>query len=420
VGSPAGFLGARRADILERAEALLGFDTANPPGKTAEAVAYLTSELADLGVEIERVAADPAKPNLLARLPGRREETLLYVGHLDTVPYERSAWEHDPLGERVERGGETRLYGRGATDMKGALAAMVETARAYVETDTRPPVSLSFAFVSGEETGGDAGLSAAVDRLDADGCVVGETTCTERASVAVADRGSVRLTIEAEGVAAHGSRPWLGENAIDRLWDAVTAVRESVAGRSVEIDDAVRPVIEETVAYYEGRAGWDGVRERFERPSVNLGTVEGGTAVNVVPESATAEIDVRLPPGVDASVVLEELRTEVEACPGARAVDAAQSVGTFEALSEPVVGATVDIAESVLGERIYRRSATGGGDAKTLRNAGIPTVAFGVGTDAAGAPDEYTTVEALLANAQVYARLPHTFADRCNRLADRM
>jgi succinyl-diaminopimelate desuccinylase len=412
VGTPAGFLGAHRGEIVDRTEELLGFDTANPPGETGEVVDYLTSELADLGIEVERMATDPAKPNLLARLPGRREETLLYVGHLDTVPYDRSEWEHDPLGERVESDGETRVYGRGATDTKGALAAMIETARAHVETDTRPSVSLVFAFVSDEEVGGDAGLAAVTDRLEADGCVIGETTCTERASVGVADRGSLRLTIEAEGVAAHGSRPWLGENAIDRLCDAVTAVRDRVGSRSIEIDEAVWPVIEETVAYYEGRAGWGDVRERFEQPSINLGTIEGGSAVDVVPEAASAEIDIRLPPGVDTSVVTEELRTCVEGCSGARVTDAACSVGTCEALSEPIVGATVDIAESVLGERIFRRSATGGGDAKTLRNAGIPTVEFGVGTDTANAPEEYITAQALLASAQTYARLPHTFADR--------
>lgn len=412
VGSPAGFLGAHREDILERAEALVGIDTANPPGETSEAVGYLTSELADLGIEIERVATDPAKPNLLARLPGRREETLLYVAHIDTVPFDRAAWDHDPLGERVERDGETRLYGRGATDMKGTLAAMVETARAYVETDTHPPVSLAFAFVSDEEAGGDAGVSAVVDRLAADGCVVGETTCTDRASVTVADRGSVRATVEAQGEPAHGSRPWLGENAIDRLYDAVAAIRERIGSRSIEVDDAVRPVMQETVAYYEGTPNAEAARDLFVRPSVNLGTIEGGSAVNVVPESATAEVDVRLPPQVDASIIIAELRACVEGCSGARIADVAWSVGTCEAPSEPIVGATVDIAEAVLGERTYRRSATGGGDAKALRNAGIPTVAFGVGTDTARTPDEYTTAESLLTNAETYARLPHTFVDR--------
>ena len=412
VGTPAGFLGAHREDLLERARSLVALDTSNPPGDTAEIVDHLVSVFAGLGLDVERVATDPARPNLLARLPGQREETLLYVAHLDTVPFDRAEWVHDPLGEVVERDGETRLYGRGATDMKGTLAAMVETARAYVETDTRPPVTLSFAFVSDEETGETAGVSSVIDRVTADGCVVGETTCTDRASVVVADRGSVWLTLEAEGVAAHGSRPWCGENAIDRVYDAVTGIRERIGSRSIEVAEAVQPVREETIAYYEGTPEADASRGLFERPSINLGTIEGGTAVNAVPEFATAEVDIRFPPGVDTATVVEELRACVEGCPGVRTADAARSVGTCESLSEPVVEATADIAASVLDERVFTRSATGGGDAKTLRNAGIPTVEFGVGTDTAHGPDEYTTAEALLANAETYARLPHTFADR--------
>ena len=78
--------------------------------------------------------------------------------------------------------------------MKGAVAAMLTTARTYVETDTTPPVTLRFAFVSDEETGGDAGLAAlvAANRIKADACIIGETTCEQgRHSVTVADRGSI-------------------------------------------------------------------------------------------------------------------------------------------------------------------------------------------------------------------------------------
>mgnify|MGYP000722408702 CR=1 FL=1 len=417
MGSPAGFLGAHRADLLDRAEALVDIDTANPPGETAEAVGHLTPAFARLGLEVDTVAVDPERPNLVARLPGEREETLLYVGHLDTVPFDPGEWTRDPRGERVEVDGETRLYGRGATDTKGAVAAMIETARAYVETDTRPPVSIAVALVSNEAAEDDAGVSAVVDRVDAAGCVIGETTCTNRASVTVADRGRIRLTLDAEGVAAPGSRPGFGENAIDRLYAAVEAVRERVRSRPIEINEAVRPVIEESVEYYGERLGEEATRDLFERPTVNLGRVEGGSAANVVPASATAEIDVRLPPGVAAGMIVEELRACVEDCRGVRITDTAWSAGTWEDVESPIVEATADIAGAVLGERILRRSATGEGDAKTLRNAGIPTVGFGVGTDTAGAPDEYTTGEALFATAETYARLPYTFADRVRTAA---
>jgi len=148
------YIADHRAELFELALDLLSVDTANPPGDTREIVALLEEYLSQFPVDVERFAVDPAKPNLLVTLPGASDRTLLYNGHLDTVPFDADVWSFDPLGERVD----DRLYGRGATDMKGAVAAMLFAIRAFTETDIEPPVDLAFAFVSDEEVGGDAGL----------------------------------------------------------------------------------------------------------------------------------------------------------------------------------------------------------------------------------------------------------------------
>jgi succinyl-diaminopimelate desuccinylase len=407
---PVEFLQGRTDPLVDAARDLLGFDTANPPGTTREAVDWLDARFADLGLETERYAVDPAKPNLLATLPGRTDRTLCLNGHLDTVPFDADEWSHDPLGEHDG----DRLYGRGATDMKGAVAAMLETARAYVETDTAPPVTLLFALVSDEEVGGDAGLPALLeaDRIEADACVIGETTCEGgRHSATVADRGSIWLTLEARGEAAHGSRPVLGVNAIDRLYDAVTVLRERFGTRALSIDPALESVVEESVAYYAPTMGEAAARDLFEYPTINLGTFEGGEAINSVPESARAEVDVRLTAGVHTPDVLADIRACADDCEEVTLTDVSWSVGTSEPVDSPLVEAVVSVAEEVTGERVYRRSATGGGDAKTLRNAGVPTVEFGLGTDTVHAVDEYTTVDALVGNALVYAGLPYAYAE---------
>lgn len=132
--------------------------------------------------------------------------------------------------------------------MKGAVAAMLHTARSFVETDTKPPVTLQFAFVSDEEIAGPAGLHAVLDRniLNADACVVGETTCEAGLhSVTTADKGSIWLTLEATGTAAHGSRPQLGTNAIDRLRDALTDLETWLEQLTFDIDDEVLSIIDE-------------------------------------------------------------------------------------------------------------------------------------------------------------------------------
>jgi len=397
--------------VADLALELLGFDTQNPPGETRAVVEWLVDYLDDLGLETETHAVDPAKPNLLATVPGERDEVLCLCGHLDTVPFDASEWTRDPLGERDG----DRIYGRGATDMKGAVASMLAAARAFVESGTEPPVTLQFAFVADEETGGGAGLGALLDAglLDADACVIGEPTGEpSRPSVAVADRGSIWLTMAAEGRAAHGSRPMLGENAIDRLYAGVRTLRERFGSRPLDVDDAVAPVVEESVEYYTPSLGEDAARDLFSRPTINLGTIEGGEAINSVPAAARAEIDVRLAPGVDTGTVLAAIRACADDCEGVSLDDVSWSVGTYESADEPVVEAALAAAESVTGERVFRRSATGGGDAKKLRRAGVPTVEFALSTDTAHAVDEYTTLDVLADDARIYAELPYAFAER--------
>jgi succinyl-diaminopimelate desuccinylase len=395
--------------LVENTLELLSVDTQNPPGETGEIAEIAEAYLSDLGLSTERQTVDPAKPNLLATLPGGRETTLLYNGHFDTVPYTESEWEHDPLGERDG----ARIYGRGATDMKGQLAAMLGTAAAYAETGTTPPVTLQFLLVSDEETGGSAGLEAVMDQreLTADGCVIGETTCeSDRYAVTVADRGSIWLTLSARGTGAHGSRPILGENAIDRLYAAIEEIR-TISDERLSLDPAIDPIVEESVAYYEPTMGAEAARDLFARPTVNLGVIEGGESVNSVPQRATARLDIRLTASVDTSDLLSRIRACVDGCSGVAIDDVDWSVGTYERIDSPLAAAVADTAEAVTGERLYRRSATGGGDAKTFRRAGIPTVEFGIGTDTVHATDEYTTVSALRQNTHVYTQLPAAFAE---------
>jgi succinyl-diaminopimelate desuccinylase len=401
------YLAENRAELVEFAEALVGFDTQNPPGRTARAVDWLEATLE--GVQVERHAVDPEKPNLVATLPGATDRTLCFNGHLDTVPFDGSDWSHAPLGERVEN----RLYGRGTTDMKGAVAAMVQVALAYARTDTEPPVALQFALVSDEETGGDAGLTTLLDgsEFHPDACVVGETTSRRgRYSVSVADRGNIWLTIEATGTAAHGSRPMIGDNAIDRLVAAVEQLRTEFGRRELSIESAMDPIIEESVGFYEPEAGADATRRLYRYPTINLGTIEGGTAINTVPARATARVDIRLTAGVDTREPLGSIRGCLGGMDSIELTEISWTRGSYVPLDSPVAEASASAAESVVDDRVHRRSATGGGDAKVLRHEGVPTVEFGFGTQTAHGTDEYTTSAALVRNATAYALLPYEYA----------
>ncbi|MFB6124896.1 MAG: M20 family metallopeptidase [Halanaeroarchaeum sp.] len=395
--------------LRTRLRDLLAVDTQNPPGDTRPLAELVEDVLDDAGVAHERVVTDPAKPNVVATVPGDREETLLFEGHLDTVPFDEEAWDYDPLGE-VDG---DRIYGRGATDMKGGLTAMLETAIAYGTMDDRPPVNLAFAFVGEEEVPGDAGLESVLESgaVDADACIIGENTCEDgRHSVTVADKGSIWLTLRATGDAAHGSRPMYGRNAVDALVEAVEHLRSSLSDRRLDLPADLGAIVADSVSFYAPAIGETAANRLFAYPTVNLGVLEGGESINSVPESATARLDVRLTAGVETPAVLADVRACLEDHPDVAVAETSWSVGTYESPDGPLVSAVAETAESVVGESVYRRSATGGGDAKRLRNAGVSTVEFALGTDTTHAVDEYTTTDALVGTAETYLRVPYALA----------
>lgn len=403
------YLTANQATLVESIEQLLSFDTHNPPGRTTNIVGWIENYLEQTTATVERIAVDPDKPNLLVTLPGESDVTLGYNGHLDTVPYTAHDWTYNPLGERID----DRVYGRGATDMKGAVAAMLQVITAFTETETTPPVTLQFAFVSDEETGGDAGLTTMLDTdsFNPNACVVGETTSRAgRYSVSVADRGNIWLTLDATGTAAHGSRPMIGSNAIDRLTGAIEHLRTDFGEQELTLDPAMHDIIAESIDFYELEAGADATRELYYYPTINLGVFEGGTAINTVPASACARIDIRLTAGVETRAALQSIRSCLNEMAHVEITDLSWTQGTYEPLDSPIVTASTRAAEHVVNDPVYRRSATGGGDAKVLRHNDIPTVEFGFGTQTAHATDEYTTTEALSRNATAYTHLPYEYA----------
>lgn len=408
------YLSTNRAELSALTETIVGYDTQNPPGCTADVVEWLVDIGDEPALSAERFEVDPKKPNLLLTLAGQTDETLCFNGHIDTVPFDESDWSYDPLGEREEN----RIYGRGTTDMKGAVAAMLQVALAYARTGVRPPMNLSFAFVSDEEIGGDAGMKTLLQTTEfsPDACVVGETTSrNDRYSVSVADRGHIWLTIEAQGTAAHGSRPMIGENAIDRLTGAIDQLRSDFGTCELSVDSAMDPIIEESVRFYSPEAGTDPARQLYRYPTINLGVLEGGTAINTVPASACAKVDIRLTAGVETTEIIQSIRSCLSETAGIKLTDMSWTCGTYERMNSPIVKASASAAERVVEERVYCRSATGGGDAKSLRREGIPTVEFGFGTQTAHSTDEYTTATALARNVTAYAALPYEYAHQLSQ-----
>jgi acetylornithine deacetylase len=217
--------------------------------------------------------------NVVARRNQGGGPTLALVGHHDVVPPDDAQLAGDGTGEYVVETRDGRLYGRGAADMKGALAAMLHAVR-----DADPAGELVFASFVGEEQGG-LGCQAAVEAGFApDYAVVGEGSTGYSApgvtDVAVAHRGRRGSTLLARGESAHASEPEAGENAVYRACEAVAALREATPPATAVLGHRL--------------AG-----------SLVVTGIEGGTAWNVVPERCEITVDERTVPG--ERVALDEV-----------------------------------------------------------------------------------------------------------------
>lgn len=249
---------------------------------------FICDYLAPAGVRIERFE-EPGedKVNLLLRCGPDGADGLLLCGHMDTVPADESDWESEPFA-LTQRGG--RLYGRGTADMKSFVALAIQTLL-RADSDGRLRKPLALLLTHDEEVGA---VGAQRFRRAWSGreplprsVLIGEPT---RLAAVRMHKGHLKLRITVRGKAAHSGLPHLGENAIERSLPVLQMLRDLAADwRSV-------------------RTPTSEVFPECPYPVLNLAMLRAGSAVNIVPDRTTLDVGIRLLPGQDSAVVLDELR----------------------------------------------------------------------------------------------------------------
>ena len=388
---------------IELASALIAVPSPNPPSEERPVAERLTTWLRENGIEAQVLGVDaPDSPqaNVFARIPGGGTHPhLILSGHLDTVPPGEGAWQREPYTPTRDGG---RLYGLGAADMKGAVAAMC-LAAVRLAREGGLGGDLLLAFTSGEETGSRGARALARSGLldGAAGIVIGEPTGNR---VGIAEKGGIWIDLTVIGQTAHGSLPHLGANAVAALAEALVRLEEASAqsgGASLTL--AQRRLRDALV-----RAP----HPLLESPTVTVTRAAGGVATNVVPDRATAVLDVRTLPGQAGDTVLAAIRAVVEEVAGRRRCRAEVSsrgerVALETAAEAPLAIACAAAVEQVLGGAAERCGLTGATDATELVPAlRIPFVICGPGHMAqAHQPDEWVDETALAAAVEIYAHL---------------
>jgi acetylornithine deacetylase len=368
---------------------LVAIDSVNPslvPGARGEAAIAqrIAAELMSIGLTVDIMEVAPGRPNVVGVLEGRAAgRALMLCGHVDTVGVTGMSNPFEP----VEKDG--RLYGRGAQDMKGGVAAMIGAARIVAESGGLPSGRLVVASVIDEEHAS-LGADALVTRFRADAGVVTEPTDLD---VAVAHKGFQWVEIETRGRAAHGSRPRDGRDAIFRMGRVLTALealdRRLQAGRA-------HPLL--------GTA------------SLHASIIAGGRELSSYPEQCTLELERRTLPGESDRAALDEAEEILAAIRRDDPEVEARATLTFGRSpyevgeGHPLPAMLVDAAAG-LGHTARQVGMTFWTDAAILGAAGIPSVLFGPGGAGLHSTEEYvrlrdveTCRDALVGLARAFTR----------------
>src|SRR5687768_10111410 len=336
------------------AERLITYDTSNVDGLRA-AAGFVKGWLEAREIEVvDHPFGDIHALTAMVGPEGPAHPTIVFHGHLDVVP-----GRPEQFVPRVEG---DRLIGRGAYDMKGGLAAMMCALRDLADQDT---VRVRFVCVPDEE-------SEDIERRTSDdlvrrGCtgdfaITGEPT---NLHVGIQAKGVLACRILVHGRAAHGSTPWLGDNAVLKAIDVFRRI--------------------ETLPFSRESS------ELFDRPSVNLGRIHGGDALNKVPDLCTMVVDIRYLPNQDPGDILEQIRS----IPDIEVVKTFTRGPVDVSRSNPYVIALVAAVGRLTSGESMSVGRDGASDAISFLQAGIPAVEFGPAGAGHHGPDEWVSISSL-------------------------
>lgn len=366
-------------DVVSLLQQLVQIPSVNPdnvPG-TAETgeqtlAIFLSGWLESLGATVTLDEIKPGRPNLIARfapLDGRPR--MLFGPHLDTVGV--GGMTISPFGGEIRDG---KLWGRGASDTKGPMAAMLWSLHEHQQSLAKLPVAIDFVAFMGEESGQWGSKQFVRDHgQHYSFAMVGEPTDLK---IVHQTKGSTWATLRCRGKAAHSSQPEKGDNAILKLTRALDLLDRHLVPRLAEFTHA-----------------------KLGRSTLNVGVIRGGSRPNIVPDVAEAEIDIRFTPALAAAGGALKLLADAIA-------DHELPVEIVNPHENPPMETPADHPgiQRLLANGSALASAPWFSDAAHLSRGGIPSICIGPGSiDQAHTVDEHIAIDALLAGADFFTRL---------------
>lgn len=362
--------------VIDLTRELVRINSVNPPGSEQACAEFLGRRLEDAGFRVERYELARGRMSLIARIGGTNDRPpLCFTGHLDVVPTGAAPWQYPPFAGELDG---ARLYGRGASDMKGGVAAMVVAATQRARSLERS-AGLVLVLTAGEETGAEGAFDMAKRGVlgAAGAIVVGEPTSN---APYVGHKGCFRFRGVARGVTAHSAMPHLGDNAIYKAARAIGALERFAFGEPTHPE--------------------------MGRPTVVVSQMQGGMNINSVPDRAEFSVDVRTIPGQDLTVLRKRIGTIIG--DGLTIEPLVELPSMFTSPDDAWVQSVFEIAHEVARHEPATRTMPNYTDASVLTPAfgGAPTVILGPGElELAHRTDEWCSTDRLDQAVEIYKRI---------------
>ena len=363
--------------VIELLQTLIRIPSVNPdgdPGVSPEGeyamAAFIGEFLEPLGFKITQEEPLPGRPNLIARAPGPENRQRILLGpHLDTVSI--AGMSIEPFSAEIKDG---KIWGRGSSDTKGPMAAMLWGLKENAANLANLPIAVDFVGFMGEESSQPGSQHFAQHHADEyEFAIAGEPTSLE---AVYCTKGCLWATIEAQGRSTHASQPHLGDNAIMKLTEELNRLVNDFGGQLTKHSHQV-----------------------LGTSTINIGKIKGGTRANIVPDKASAEIDIRTVPSfVENQSGIDQLR------------DFLTHAEITKAMEFPPMDLKSDHAWigrlKTIHPNLILTGAPWFSDASHLANAGIPSICLGPGSiDQAHTADEFIKIPDLEKGADWFSRL---------------
>ena len=356
---------------LETAKTLISYDTSGPPARELPLAKWIKDYLEDIGAQAELQVVDKDRANVIGKIGEGRGAGLLLSGHIDVVlAGDPTLWKVTTPFEAAVKNG--RLYGRGACDMKGPDAVILEAVKALSKENYKRQLTLI--FTAGEDTGGwyvtKVIAEGKVTKKDARMGIIPEPSMMD---VIRTHKGSGHVKIQVHGKAAHSSRPEVGVNAIDKASNVLCEIRKLQR----RLNEKPHPLLGPT--------------------TIECTIINGGFKSNIIPDQCTLEISTRLIPGHDKPAVSRGWFKEIIST--LKAMDPKFKAEILDLNARRPLDVPEDFEVVRLLIKMLRRQPKGAPyytEAVNYTAAGVPTVICGPGNiDQAHTPDEYITLKQL-------------------------